>query len=439
MVAAGPRKVEAAASPLEPTGARAFRVLKIAPTSFFADYGCHVRILEETLALQALGSKVTICTYHSGRNVPGLDIRRALGIPWRDAIQVGSSGYRFYFDALLSLRALLAAVRVRPDVIHAHLHEGALIGGILSRLWRVPLVFDFQGSLTSEMSDHGFLNLSPSSRLYRPLRWLENRINHLADVVLTSSYNAANLLERDFGYPARRIYPLPDCVNTDRFAPRWSVPEDGKESLRRKLGVPAGRKIVVYLGLLAEYQGSGLLLQAAAEMLKRHPDLHFLLLGFPGQERYRLMAAELGIGSHVTLPGRVAYDLAPLYLSLGDVAVSPKVSETEGNGKLLNYMAVGLPTVTFDTPVSHEILGELGVYARTGDYHDLAAKLETLLYGDAEATSRLGQGLRQRAVEEFSWREAGLRLLSIYESLIRGRNNNEATLDAVADGVHPVR
>ena len=46
---------------------------------------------------------------------------------------------------------------VRPQVIHAHLHEGALIGAVLSRLWRVPLVFDFQGSMTSEMVDHDFL------------------------------------------------------------------------------------------------------------------------------------------------------------------------------------------------------------------------------------------------------------------------------------------
>lgn len=438
MIATGSREAVGFLVPPQPEGGRSFRVLKIAPTSFFADYGCHVRILEETLALQELGSKVTICTYHSGRNLPGLDTRRALGIPWRDGIQVGSSVYRFYFDGQLSLRAALTAAQVRPDVVHAHLHEGALIGAVISRLWRVPLVFDFQGSLTSEMSDHGFLNLSPASPLYRPLRWLEGRINYLADVVLTSSYNAANVLVNDFGYPPGRVYPLPDCVSTERFAPRWSVPEADKEKLRRRLGIPAGRKLVVYLGLLAEYQGSGLLLRAAAELLERHQDLHFLLMGFPGQDRYRRMAFDLGIGAHVTLPGPVAYEEAPLHLSLGDVAVSPKVSETEGNGKLLNYMAVGLPTVTFDTPVSHEILGELGSYARTGDPHDLAAKLEGLLYGESSAIEELSQALRRRAVERFSWREAGRRLLGIYESLSRGRKN-EANVDSLADGIHPVR
>ncbi len=39
------------------------RILMIAPTSFFLDYGCHVRILEETRALLAQGMQVRIVTY----------------------------------------------------------------------------------------------------------------------------------------------------------------------------------------------------------------------------------------------------------------------------------------------------------------------------------------------------------------------------------------
>jgi len=54
------------------------KVLMIAPTSFFADYGCHVRIFEETRILEKLGHKVTIVTYRNGDPVAGLDIRRTL-------------------------------------------------------------------------------------------------------------------------------------------------------------------------------------------------------------------------------------------------------------------------------------------------------------------------------------------------------------------------
>ncbi len=66
-----------------------YRILMIAPTSFFGDYGCHVRILEETLALQKLGHRVRIVTYNRGRDVPGVELERTMPIPWRVNYEVG--------------------------------------------------------------------------------------------------------------------------------------------------------------------------------------------------------------------------------------------------------------------------------------------------------------------------------------------------------------
>lgn len=390
------------------------RILKIAPTQFFADYGCHVRILEETLAIRRLGARAAICAYPGGRVPEGLDVRRAWGVPWSNGLRVGSSYHRFYLDAFLEARAAGAALRFRPHVVHAHLHEGALIGMPIARLHGIPLVFDFQGSLTSEMLDHGFMERG--SRFFGLLRWLEGRINRFSDVILTSSHNAADLLVEQFGLPRQRVHAVPDAVDPARFAARWSYPETDIARLRLSLGVPIEARLVVYLGLLAEYQGSGHLLRAAARLCARRADIHFLLMGYPGHLRYQEYAAQLGIADRVTFTGRVPYEDAPRHLALGDVAVSPKLSETEGNGKLLNYMAVGLPTVTFETPVSHEILGPLGRYAALGDDAALADEIERLL--DDPEQERISGAMRARAVEHFSWDEAGRRIVDIYRRLI---------------------
>ncbi len=395
-----------------------FRILMVAPTSFFADYGCHVRILEEAQILQKLGHSVTIATYHNGGPVDGLDIRRTLPIPWRQDYEVGSSRHKVAFDALLGLKLSELLARGRFDVIHAHLHEGALMGLVLGRLFRRPVLFDFQGSMTAEMLDHRFLRRD--SRFYRLLNGLETWINRRAPIILTSSSHAQRLLVEEFGCEPARVRTLPDAVNTNVFRPASSYPAPELAALRQSLGIPAGRRVIVYLGLLAEYQGTGLLLEALRHIVTQRQDAHLLLMGFPNEAIYRLRAEQLGVTDYVTFTGRVPYQQAPAYLALGDVAVSAKLSLTEGAGKLLNYMACALPTVSFDTPVAREYLGYDGLFATRGDPISLAEQLSRGLFPPADAPDmyvRIGLRLRQRAVQSFGWEKAGQQILDNYREL----------------------
>ncbi len=395
-----------------------YRVLMIAPTSFFADYGCHVRILEEALILQRLGQRVTLATYRNGGPLPGLDIRRTLPIPWRHEYEVGSSRHKIGFDALLGLKTIELLATGKFDVIHAHLHEGALLGLVLGRLFRIPTVFDFQGSLTGEMLDHHFLR--QESHLYGLVRRLENWIDRTAPVILTSSAHAQRLLVDEFGCQPGRVQVLPDCVNADTFKPASAYHADDLLALRYRLGIPTTRRLIVYLGLLAEYQGTGLLLQALQGIIQKRQDVHLLLMGFPGVDTYKQQATELGIADYVTFTGRIPYQQAPIYLALGDVAVAPKLSLTEGAGKLLNYMAVGLPTVAYDTPVAREYLGKDGLLATRGSVESLADCLVAALFPPAAALNSvrlMGQRLRQRSVEQFSWDAAGYQIIQVYRHL----------------------
>ena len=257
------------------------RVLMVAPTSFFSDYGCSVRILEESRILRRLGHEVTVCTYRNGQDPPGLHVRRTPSIPFREHYEVGSSPHKIGFDLLLFWTVLSAALRQRPDVIHAHMHEGALIGLIIGRLLRLPLVFDFQGSLTSEMTDHKFLD--PDSIFFDLLYRLETAIDCHAPLILTSSQNARDLLVGQFGCREERIQTMPDCVDAKAFYPRSDEERPALLERRQQLGIPPDRKIVVYLGLLADYQGTDLLLQAAAHTLAQRDDLHFLISLMPGR------------------------------------------------------------------------------------------------------------------------------------------------------------
>jgi glycosyltransferase involved in cell wall biosynthesis len=404
----------------------------VAPTMFFADYGAHVRILEETRILQKQGHRVTILTYPNGRDIDGIEVRRCWGVPFNYRVIVGSSRHKIYLDVLLAIMAVWYVVWHKLDIIHAHLHEGGLIGWLLSKLTGAPLVFDFQGSLTSEMMDHGFL--SSRSPFYRFLYWLETRINHAANVILTSSTHAANILVEKFEVPPGKVIATPDCVDADTFCTDKYASVD-IQKLKQSLEIPAEKKVIAYLGVLTTYQGIDKLLEALVLLSETRDDFHLLLMGYPGMVRYKEMTQQLGLAQYVTFTGKIPYEEACYHLALGDIAVAPKLSATEGSGKILNYMAMGLPTVSFNMPVSREFLGDGGIYAPEVTSQALAVALNRALDLFPAERVALGGYLRQRVIKQFSWDRTGEEIEAIYRALLSGDPLPAEKLRPVPGGV----
>ena len=385
----------------------------LAPTPFFADRGCHVRIYEEARTLMGLGHEVLVATYHLGREMDGIPTVRIGKIPWYGKLTPGPSWHKPYLDMLLFFRAFSAARRFRPDIIHAHLHEGAFIGIFLKKLLGIPMLFDCQGSMTAEMLDHGFIRRG--TLLYGLFLLLERMVNLSADFIVTSSGQGAAELTGSWYLTASRVEGVMDGVDTGVFRPL------GRNEARMAIGIEDDRPIVVFLGVLNSYQGIDLLLDAAKIMKERGKAPRFLIMGFP-EEKYRERAESLGLADMITFTGRVDYNDTPLYLSAGDIAVSPKISLTEANGKLLNYLACGVPTVAFDNPVNREIMGDSGVYATRGDSADLANRIEELL-DDPERREELSAMVREKAVREHSWQSRGERLVEIYANIVKSRSH----------------
>ncbi len=388
------------------------RVLSLAPTSFFSDYGCHVRILEEARALRDIGVDVTILTYYKGGNVPEFRIIRTNPTPWHGSYEVGSSRHKYVFDVMLAIRLARVLARNRFDIIHAHLHEGALIGSLISKPWRIPVCFDYQGSLTSEMLDHGFLK--PNTKALGLWRWLERSIERLPSAIFTSTLNASEALKSQ-GDHAIPIRPLPDGVNTDVFRPDV-LSLDERASRRMAYGIHNDDIVVVYLGLLARHQGISCLLDAAALLKTQGRRVKWLVMGYPGVKQWRDTAEAGGVSEDVIFTDRIPYWNAPQMLALGDIAIAPKLSLTEGSGKILNYMAMGLPTVAFETPAQVEYLGDLGMYAPVGNIEALAQRVAELI-DEPKQRKALGAAARMRAIQQFGWDRAASQLASTYYEL----------------------
>jgi glycosyltransferase involved in cell wall biosynthesis len=381
------------------------RVLVVAPTPFFGDRGCHVRILGQARALRQLGVELLLVTYPIGRDVPDLATVRAPRLPWVRQLPVGFSIHKPYLDLLLLATALRAARRFHPDVVHGHLHEGAVLATVVGRVAGCPAVADLQGSMTDEMVAHR--TIPARGPLPALVRRVEQALVRWPARLLSSSAHLAAELETRWGVAAERVVRLPDGVDADTFRP--GIPAD---DLRERLGL-RGKQVVVYLGVLTGYQGVDDLLAAWPAVVAALPAAHLLLMGYPNVERYRQEVERLGLHGSVTLTGRVDYAESPRYLALGDVGVSPKHASTEANGKLLHYMAAGLPAVAYDGPVARELLGDAGTLVPARDVKALGDALILLLEDPAERARR-GRALRERALREFAWPALARRLLGAY-------------------------
>jgi len=394
----------------------------LAPTPFFADRGCHVRIFEEARALKERGHEVEIATYHLGRDLPGLSapglkpgvaVHRIRHFPWYRQLSAGPNLHKLYLDAFLFRLAQRRRRDFSPHLIHAHLHEGCLIGHLLRLKKPVPLVFDYQGSLADEALGHGLVR--ENSFGHRGLVLLERWINRRADFILVSSASLAGRLAGPV--PKERVAVIGDGVDSALFQP---APDP---ALRQRLGIAGDAILVVFLGLLTTYQGVDLLLESARLACREEPRLHFLVMGYPDEDRYQKKALALGLAGKVTLPGRINYFEASACLAAGDIAVAPKICRTEANGKLLNYLACALPVAAFDTEVNREILQENAVYAELSPDDEptsarrLAEAVLTLAR-DGALRLKLGTAGRRLAKEHYSWKQTAARIEEIYQRLL---------------------
>ena len=351
-------------------------------------------------------------TYYKGNPVPGLRVIRTAPTPWRSKYEVGSSRHKYVFDLLLGAKLLAVLSRERFDMIHAHLHDGALIASIVAKFFHTPVCFDYQGSLTDEMVQHGFVRHGWAKQLSQGL---ERVIDNLPAAIFTSTLNAANTLRSELGNH-KLIQHLPDGVNPDNFRRDILDPQE-RIAWRARYAIGPDESVVAFLGLLARHQGVANIIDAAAILKSQGRPMRWLVMGYPNLATWQQYAAERGVSHEVVFTGRVAYEHAPHMLALGDLAVAPKLSLTEGSGKLLNYMAMELPTVAFDTPAQREILGGVGVYVPIGDTAALAEQIWQLAQQPLRI-QQLGQRARLRARQLFGWDHAAALMIQTYEQVL---------------------
>lgn len=212
-----------------------------------------------------------------------------------------------------------------------------------------------------------------------------------ADRVLAVSGAARAALVRSGVEPAR-VRVVPDGVDPGAVRPQR------RGRLRAAAAAPEGTPLVGTAGALEEGKDHGTLVRAAARVLRRRPDVRFVVAG-EGPRRGRLeeTIAALGLEDHFSLPGHVP----EVARSLGDLDLFVMPSREEGLGSaVLEAMTAGVPVVMTRAGGLAEVAGQELPSVPPEDPEALAEAILRLL--DDPAAREEVRAAASRRVEAFS-------------------------------------
>lgn len=394
------------------------RVLKIAACPFPVPRGTPVRILRMAEALTRAGHAVEVVTYHLGEDRPtSVPIVRIANVPGYRRHSAGPSYAKLVvLDPLLVLKVRERLRRERFDLIHAHHYEGLLVALLARGFRRIPVLYDAHTLLSGELP---FYPLGVPTRALRSLgRRLDRSLPRRADAVVAVSEEIRAALVGAGGALEHRAFVVPNGVETAAFA--------------RERQRPGGERIVVFAGNLAPYQGVDLLIAAFAKLRALRDDVRLRIVltesssevGRPREPLapslgpHEARARDLGVLPSIDVV-RTTFDRLPDELARASVAANPRGTCPGIPQKLLNYMAAGVPVVSFAGSAKAIVHGESGWVVPDGDVDAFAAGIDRLL-GDEALAERLASRAREEAVRSYSWDGVARRVGEIYEGLVRG-------------------
>jgi len=376
------------------------------------------RVWQESRALADAGYRVTVICPQGTRQdrepEATIDRVRILRYPLRPACG-GPAGYiREYSVALWHTMRLALKVRRtdRIDVVHfCNPPDLLFIVALVLRLFGgTRSVFD-QHDLVPEL----FLSRFPAGgrMLYRLTRVVEKLTYRCSDAVISTNETYRRVAIERGGMAPQQVAVVRSAPDLSAF--QRCAPDPALRNGKRYLGA--------YLGVMGPQDGVDYALRAIAHLRNRigRRDTHFVLMG--GGDAFDDMVAlseELGITDIVEFTGRVPDEFVRRCLSTADVCLSPDpknpLNDVSTMNKVVEYMAMAKPLVSFDLLEARVSAGRAAVYVPDNDEAAFAGAIDQLL-DDPGRRREMGRYGRDRVARELSWEVSAKSLLDFYARL----------------------
>jgi len=372
-----------------------------------------VHIQEMVAAFRALGHEVLVAALVGDESTARSKKRR-----WWSGVSRIIPDHVYELAELIynvaNKRALLRAMRsFQPHFVYDRYNTYSTAAVEAGQRLAIPVLLEVNSPLALEriMYDRHRLRFPRLAQHY------ESRICNAADHVFAVSTPLRDFLVRHRSVPESKITVLVNGANPVKFAP--GLPGT---AIRERFGL-GQRTVIGFVGCLRPWHGFDLLLEAFSSIVRERLDVHLLVVGdgpLDGELRERVR--HLQIQDRVTFAGGVDYSVVQEYLAAMNIGVTARATFYASPMKILEYMAMALPTVAPRMPNICDILedGKEGLLFRPDDPESLAAALRELSQ-NPELARQLGAAARRKVETELNWRNNAARVLERAERLRESR------------------
>lgn len=295
----------------------------------------------------------------------------------------------------------------RYHIVHTHSSKAGVLGRLAAKLAGTPVVVHTLHSLVFHDYQPWLVN-----RLWWAVKMLCAPLtDHFISV---SSVISQKAIAAGIGRP-EKFTTIYSGMELDWFLDSKVDPA----AVRREFGIPEDAPVVGKIARLFSLKGHDQLLDAAPEIVRRHPNVRFFLIG-DGllYEHLRSRAREAEILDNFVFAGLIPRERIPEMIAAMDVVVH--TSLREGLARVLpQALAMGKPCVSFDLDGAPEVVipGETGFLVKPGDVRELADAISELL-ANPQLRARMGEAGRHRVDPAFRAETMVEQIASVYQSLL---------------------
>lgn len=303
----------------------------------------------------------------------------------------------------------------RVQIVVTYHKSSDFWGGIIARLAGVPVVISSRRDMGHNLKKRHFF-------LYKLIN------NLIFDKIITVSDAVKNMLIKKQNALSKKIITIYNGVDLQKFSGDFCI-----NRIKNDLKLDLNKPIVGILADLRRIKGHKYFLEAAYIILKRIPDVQFLIVGWQDDIDYVLelkeFAQALGIKQNVIFTGS-RLDVREM-LSIMDISVISSLKEGFSNA-ILESMSMGKPVVATNVGGNPEAIvdGNSGFLVPPKDARSLANAICCILE-NKQLAKDMGIVGRKRTEDIFSLQEMIDKTEKLYDVELKKKTSKGKTLNRI--------